>query len=84
MRVMVTGANGFVGRILCEQLGRSGFKVRVVMCRSYSDLKVDIQDQAVDPLVEFRLVNRDGTIRLAEQAARMGVRLWSKKLISIK
>lgn len=31
-------------------------------------------DQAADPLAEFRLVNRDGTLRLAEAAARCGVR----------
>src|SRR5450830_1080177 len=32
-----------------------------------------LNDRAVDPLAEFRLVNVAGTLRLAEQAAAMGV-----------
>lgn len=33
-----------------------------------------INDQAADPLLEFRRVNVDGTLRLARQAAEVGVR----------
>ena len=33
MRVLVTGANGFVGRILCQHLARSGWQVRAAIHR---------------------------------------------------
>lgn len=108
-RILVTGANGFVGRDLCNQLMARGFPVRAALrCGSLSaelkgvegevvgDLGPDtnwekalvevdcvvhlaarvhvMADKAVDPLAEFRRVNRDGTVCLVKQAAFSGVR----------
>ncbi|MFW8601978.1 UDP-glucose 4-epimerase family protein [Desulfobacterota bacterium M19] len=109
MRIMVTGANGFVGKSLCASLRMRGGEVRATMRHSASfttDKGLDqvavgdinsetswnkvlaevncvihlaarvhvMADKACDPLAEFRRVNRDGTVHLAEQAAQNGVR----------
>jgi nucleoside-diphosphate-sugar epimerase len=110
MRVLVTGANGFVGRPLCHVLLKKGCFVKGMFrsgekCIKYSDnmecvaigeinsntdwaepLKgVDavvhlaarvhvMQEASTDTLTEYRRVNTDGTKRLAEIAAGMGVR----------
>jgi nucleoside-diphosphate-sugar epimerase len=45
-RVLVTGATGFVGRALCEQLSRSGFKVRAAL-RTDAEMPVSVAEKAV-------------------------------------
>lgn len=111
MRVLVTGATGFVGRALVAQLVRLGrFEVLALTRQapahpvagakylSGGDLTSQTQwqpalagvhaivhtaarahvlnERAADPLAEFRRVNVAGTLRLAEQAAAMGVRCF--------
>lgn len=109
MKVLVTGATGFVGRALVAQLVVLGrFEVLALARRTPAnpvagatyfaggDITSQIQwepaltgvhaivhtaarvhifnDRVADPLTEFRCVNVTGTLRLAEQAAAMGVR----------
>jgi nucleoside-diphosphate-sugar epimerase len=107
MKVLVTGANGLVGRSLCVALSRQNYDV-VAALSSSNTLIVDVErvivgtidhatdwstalhnvdtvihlaarvhvmhDAAVDPLAEFRKVNVDGTLYLALQAAKAGVK----------
>ena len=106
-RVLVTGANGFVGQPLCEEILHQGWQVRGSV-RSPCQLPVDMEvvtmnavdsetnwndalrgvdavihlaarvhvmkDSAVDPLAEFLRVNLHGTVNLAQQAVRAGVK----------
>jgi UDP-glucose 4-epimerase len=107
MRILVTGANGFVGHALCKALHQSSHQVRTAIRsankhqespdqvlvgdiiattqweQALQDINVVIHlaarvhvmnDQAVDPLSEFRKVNVDGTLNLARQAAMAGVK----------
>jgi len=106
MRILVTGANGFVGRALCKALHQSSYQVRtatrtnkhqtspdqflvgdIIATTQWEQVLPDINvvihlaarvhvmnDQAVDPLSEFRKVNVDGTLNLARQAAMAGVK----------
>lgn len=109
MRVLVTGASGFVGRRLLKFLAeKEGFEVLAAARREFSDCPVAVHavknceltastdwsphligvnvvvhaaarvhvmnDQAEDPLEEFRAINVKGTLRLAEQAALAGVK----------
>lgn len=108
MRVLVTGASGFVGSALCDHLSKQGCtvmgtgrrqrssadvwefiktsaidgltdwsgvglsKVDVIV---HSAARVHVMDEvSTDPLAEFRLVNVQGTLNLARQAAEAGVR----------
>jgi nucleoside-diphosphate-sugar epimerase len=108
MKVLVTGATGFVGRALVAQLVALGNVEVLALTRQVpanpvtgakyhpgGDLISQTQwqpvlasvhvlvhtagrahvlnDRAADPLAEFRRVNVTGTLRLAEQAAAMGV-----------
>ena len=109
-RVLVTGANGFIGSRLCRLLMERDYTVRAALrnSRPHDDLveqeqavaigdigsgtqwnaalhdvdcmvhlaaRVHVMDEtAVDPLSEFRVVNVDGTINLARQAAAAGVK----------
>ena len=106
-RILVTGANGFIGHSLCAEAMRCGFRVRGAT-RSTCELPagtesavigeidsktdwadtlrgVDVvihlaarvhvmKDIASDPLAEFLNVNLYGTVNLAQQAARAGVK----------
>jgi len=106
--MLVTGASGFVGRILCQELLAQGFEVaasvrRITLPpeRLFPEIEVGdvhastdwssaltevntvihlaarvhvMKDVATDPLAEFRKVNLDGTVNLARQAARAGVK----------
>jgi nucleoside-diphosphate-sugar epimerase len=108
--VLVTGANGFIGRAFCARAVRDGLRCRGAIRggRPLPDLPagtdavsvgkvgpetdwaealsgIDIvvhlaarahvlRETAADPLVEFRLVNTEGTRRLARQAATACVR----------
>ena len=108
MKVMITGANGFVGRSLCEALACREQSVVSVTRSSISDVIPNIfnfqigsvsgdtdwqqglqgcdtvvhlaarvhlmTDTAADPLLEFRRVNVDGTLKLARQAMEIGIR----------
>ena len=108
--ILVTGANGFVGRVLCGVLADAGNKVRgsvrdsqhIVIknsaCEYFAVGDIDsntdwvpalngmdavvhlaarvhvMRETAVDPLMEFRRVNVEGTERLARQAVSLGVK----------
>lgn len=110
MRILVTGASGFVGgSLICRLAAHSLVGDVVVSTRcatshwpmgirsvqvgellSSTDWRVALQDvdvvvhcaarvhvmneEARDPLAEFRKINVEGTLRLAQQAATAGVR----------
>ncbi|WP_070886308.1 UDP-glucose 4-epimerase family protein [Pseudomonas argentinensis] len=109
MRVLLTGATGFVGRGLLKRLStQGGLQLRAAVRRQESafpesvtvvqvaDLRGDtdwrqalegveavihsaarvhvMDDQAKDPLAEFRAVNVAGTLNLARQAVSAGVK----------
>ena len=106
-RLVVTGANGFVGRALCADATARGIFVRGITRSAFYLPTVSenfvvgsmddctdwrsafegskavvhlaarvhvIHDRTDNPMAEFRRVNVAGTLRLAEQAAAMGVR----------
>lgn len=107
MRVLVSGATGFVGHSLTRHLWARAVPM-VAACRArvaeivpwpvvavgdigpgtdWQAALTDVEqvvhlaarvhvmrDVAADPLMEFRRVNVDGTLELARQAARAGVR----------
>lgn len=104
--VLITGATGFVGRVLLDHLVKDGWHVRALTRRgqvvadpsaslawflitglddelplSGCDAVIHLaarvhvmNEQAVDPLAEFRRVNVQLTERLAREAAAKGVR----------
>lgn len=113
LNVLVTGANGFVGRALVEKLYAEGYRPSCAVRRAtglHLEMPIGdigpwtdwsrclayplvaggsaavhvvihlaarvhvIQDKEQDPLAAFRRVNVDGTLNLARQAARAGVR----------
>lgn len=108
MKILVTGANGFVGRALCAELSRQKHLVVPVVRKKDTELMVSIQttticsidnstdwsaalrnvdvivhlaarvhimsDHVADPLTEFRKVNVEGTLNLAMQASKAGVK----------
>ena len=107
MNILVTGANGFVGKPLCAELYSHGYAVlsalrslssatkntKVVMVgeiNSSTDWSLGLQnvefvihlaarvhvmnEVADDALAEFRKVNVEGTLNLAIQAAKAGVK----------
>lgn len=107
MKILVTGASGFVGAPTCRALLAAGHQVVAAVRRDDSFLPLDVEarrveplgpetdwraalkgcdavlhlaarahvmkDRAADPLSLFRRINRDGAVRLAEQAAAAGV-----------
>ncbi len=106
-RVLITGANGFVGKYLSEAMVRQGFQVRGAVRASvvtpdgvdavtvggidettdWSEALHDVdvvihlaarvhvmKEAASDPLAEFLKVNLHGTVNLAEQAVKAGVK----------
>ncbi|MCK5296718.1 MAG: SDR family oxidoreductase [Alphaproteobacteria bacterium] len=104
--VLVTGANGFVGKRLCDDLLKAGFDVlgtvrtpetfTAIKTCEISDINVNtdwtealkgidcivhlaarvhvMKESSENPLELFRKVNTDGTITLAEQAVKAGVK----------
>ncbi len=106
-RLLITGANGFIGRDLCAKTISRGWQVRAVLRSSRQlpsvldrvtvdniDENTDwtqalqnisvvihlagrvhvVRDSALDPLSDFRRINVDGTLNLARQAAKAGIR----------
>ena len=105
-KILVTGANGFVGESLCAEMRQKGRAV-VEAVRFKTDLidnsertlvgsingttdwsvalrDIDVvihlaarvhvmDDKVVDPLANFRIVNVDGSLNLARQAAQAGI-----------
>lgn len=104
MKVLISGANGFVGQALCDHLVATGHDViPAVRCASGLQHEVIVgnidattdwhtgltgsevvvhlaarvhimSDMTSDPLSEFRMVNVEGTLKLALQAANSGVK----------
>lgn len=107
MKILVTGANGFVGKSLCAELHHQGYEVlaalrlldkQVVSVDKVLITSIDkatdwfsalqnievvihlaarvhvMNEIAVDALAEFRKVNVEGTLNLANQAAKAGVK----------
>ncbi len=107
LAILVTGANGFVGKKLCTELCEQGFAIRSAVrlpsnlandpeqivvgsidaetdwASALNDIDVVIHlaarvhvmnEDAPDALTEFRKVNVDGTLNLAAQAAKAGVK----------
>lgn len=112
MKVLITGASGFIGSAALRHLQAEGLEVRPVFRNAASAqaagwdspenaafvpslsaesdwsaalMGVDtvlhcaarahiMRDEALDPLAEYRRINVEGTLRLAEQAAAAGVR----------
>ncbi len=100
--ILVTGANGFMGKRLTEVLAKRGYPYRKATRGAFPEAvsvgTIDGQtnwqtaltevsvvvhlaarvhvmnDQAADPLVEFRRVNVEGTLNLARQAAAANVK----------
>ena len=95
MKLLITGANGFVGSALCTK-AKENFSViaatraEVNAINQHTDWQamlkgVDVivhlaarvhimNDSSKDPLNEFRLVNVKGTLNLAQQAVKAGVK----------
>jgi nucleoside-diphosphate-sugar epimerase len=106
-RVLISGANGFVGKLLCKMLFDQGVSVVAalrntsVKVKNIESFMVDnisnqtdwaeglqgikvvihlaarvhvMNDSSADPLAEFRKVNVEGTLNLAGQAAKAGVK----------
>ena len=107
LKILVTGANGFVGCALCREAMVRGMTVRGIT-RTPCDLPAGVgnlvvgriddgtnwrevltgcevvihlaarvhvmHDTAADPLTAFRVVNVEGTLSLARQAAAAGVK----------
>jgi nucleoside-diphosphate-sugar epimerase len=108
MKVLVTGASGFIGRALCAHLVSHGFDAvgairnspnapvlgvdyhivdglgpiadwrdalagvkTVIHCAARVHI---LRDHAQDPLAEFRRVNVEGTVNLAQQAIAAGTK----------
>ncbi len=107
MKILVTGATGFVGKVLCAELIQHGYEVVAAMrtaCakpKNYEQVmvgsidgstkwtealsKVDVvihlaarvhvmSESAENSLAEFRIVNVEGTLRLAQEAVNAGVK----------
>ena len=103
VKLLITGATGFIGRRLCQAADDKGLRVRMALRRDdgqggvvVGDLGSDtdwssalegvdaivhlaarvhvMDEEAEDPLAEFRKVNVDGTLNLARQAAEAGVK----------
>ncbi len=107
LRLLITGANGFVGRPLCTVAHKVGYAVKAVTRKpsrfddgveniaisdfdqearwleAFNDVDIVVhlaarvhvmKESAIDVLSAYRLVNVEGTLRLARYAATAGVR----------
>jgi len=105
MKILITGQNGFIGKVLFNSLQQQGHKVRgtvrseqktdkdivavgdISSTTNWTEALKDIEsvihlanrahvlnDKSKDPLTVFRQVNVAGTIKLAKQAVKFGVK----------
>ncbi len=65
MRVLVTGANGFVGRALIESLILGSFEVRGLVRQSSLALPSEVEQVAVGNLMDLKLSNSPSELRKA-------------------
>jgi nucleoside-diphosphate-sugar epimerase len=74
-RVLITGANGLVGQVLCEALATAGYRVRAAL-RSPRSLSANVAESMIvgdiDGSTEWRpaLANVEGIVHLAARAHR--------------
>ncbi len=85
LRILITGAKGFVGRALCQSLkdfdvvqaGRDDWlsSLASIDCVIHLAARVHVfKEVAKDPLAEYREVNVEKTLDLARQSASLGVK----------
>jgi UDP-glucose 4-epimerase len=102
MKILVTGANGFIGKFLTKYLAKYSHEIisvtRNISNDSYAVGDIDentnwtevltgcdvivhlaarvhqMHDDSPNPLLEFRRVNTEGTLNLAHQAKKSGVK----------
>ena len=95
MKLLITGANGFVGSALCAKAKETfsiiaATRAEVGEIDKHTDWQTLLQgvdvvvhlaarvhimnDNSKDPLNDFRLVNVEGTLNLAQQAVQAGVK----------
>lgn len=106
MKILITGANGFIGKRLCADLCHDGYYVRAAMRSANSAIaasetvvidsiadetdwsialqEIDVvihlaarvhvmKNDGIDSGKEYRKVNVEGTLNLAQQASKLGV-----------
>jgi nucleoside-diphosphate-sugar epimerase len=102
MKILITGANGFLGKFISKELSKDLNEI-ISVTRSISNYSVAVgeidentnwtdvligcdvvihlaarvhqmSDDSFDPLSEFRRVNTEGTLNLALQAKKLGVK----------
>lgn len=103
INILLTGANGFIGKATAGLLSSSGYEVLGAVRQSSRSGEIAVgeisgstewssalagcdvvlhlaarahvmKDAAIDPLAVYRSVNTEGTLNLARQAAKAGVR----------
>ena len=102
MKILVTGASGFLGKFLTKHLTKYSHEIisvtRSISNDSFSVGDIDentnwtdvligcdvvihlaarvhqMNDGSLDPLSEFRRVNTEGTLNLALQAKKLGIK----------
>jgi len=83
--IAVTGATGFIGSALVAELAlrqfnvyqvpRSSVEIAGAQCVIHCAARAHImRDEVLEPLVEYRQANVQGTLNLARQAAAVGVK----------
>ncbi len=102
MKILVTGANGFLGKCLTKELSKNSNEIISVTRKisndsfpigeinentNWTDVLIgcdvvihlaarvhQMHDDSPNPLIEFRRVNTEGTLNLAQQAMSSGVK----------
>ncbi len=65
MKVFVTGATGFVGRALVEDLLSESYEVKALVRQSSDNLPLVVEQVVVGDLADFNLARREGLMRKA-------------------